>query len=348
MPSVLSQLMASSGRLMRWLPRPDFEFRRALESTISQAAPLTTIVIDSEHLQLLGGNGNNIYITLDSEVSAARALAAEADGLAPHLRDVRLELRGDMVLQRRLALPQARHTVVRRILTYELPRLVPLKSEQLYFDHVQDAPTLVRIRVVRRDRLDQILRICHTARMRVAEIYCGDDPAPVSPTAFPVDQDALTRLIWRRWGTVILAGFLCVLTILTVVAFYIRGIERQDLVNTRLQIVRHQAVMAAHLRAELVTLNARAHFLTSEKEKPLVIATLAELSRALPDGTWLNEIQFKGMRVRIRGSSTNASDLIARIDSSPFFMRAHFMAPVVHMELGNGEQFELSFELKPT
>ena len=347
MSNILVQLLALSKRLMNRLPLPNFSVERRPAFTTLQAMPITTLVADTDRLHLLDGKDPDNYIALDSEDSAAGALATQIGRLVPHLRDVRLELRGDMVLQRRLALPKASRAVLRRVLAYELPRLVPLKPEHLYFDHVSDTSTLVRLRIVRRDRLDGIIRICHAAQVRVAEIFCGDDPVSVSRTTFPVDRDALARLIWRRYRTATLACFLSFLTILTLATFYFRGVERQDLVNKRLLAAGHHAMVAAHLQAEITALDKQALFLTTQKKAPLVIATLTELSRVLPNGTWLNEVQLNGLRVRIRGDSTNASDLIARIDSSGRFKRAYFGAPIVHAELGGDEQFDLSFELKP-
>ena len=84
--------------------------------------------------------------------------------------------------------------------------------------------------------------------------------------------------------------------------------------------------------------------MAAKKRKPLFVSTLAELSRALPDDTWISHLQMTRNRVRIQGYSRSATHLIADLVASDRLANPRFEAPLTS-DVGNSQRFDLSFEV---
>ncbi len=272
-------------------------------------------------------------------------------------RDVRLVLSGEPILRTSVRLPAASSRRLGEALRYELPRLSPLGADRLYYDFVAARPadgeriSEVALRLVKRSAVDQAVAICHAAGLKIAAIAFGDDRRDADWRRFPVDRPALARTLWRRWGVAALTAAALVLTLLLVAALYGRGSAQLDDISGRVAVVRQHAAVVAQLQSDLATLAAEGRFLSEEKQGPMLVGVLAEVTEVLPDGTWLTEFQIKDGKVRIQGYSPNASSLIALIDKSPVFANAQFEAPVVQGQNGdqggNTERFDISFTLRP-
>jgi general secretion pathway protein L len=99
------------------------------------------------------------------------------------------------------------------------------------------------------------------------------------------------------------------------------------------------------LQDEINKANLGMAFLAQQKQSPLLVKILAEVTKILPDNTWLVEFELHGREVRIRGYSAAASSLIALFDNSRLFTNAQFRAPSMQGQNG-AERFDLSFEVK--
>jgi general secretion pathway protein L len=126
---------------------------------------------------------------------------------------------------------------------------------------------------------------------------------------------------------------------------YSRGNAVASDIGAQLDAARTQAAAVEHLQNQLRGLAREQSFLAAQKQQPMLVASLAELSRLLPDGTWISDLQVTGKKVRLQGSSRSASHLIALIDGSSRFANAQFQAPVTRDAQANSERFDLSFEV---
>ena len=73
-------------------------------------------------------------------------------------------------------------------------------------------------------------------------------------------------------------------------------------------------------------------FLVEKKASDVMIVELVdEVSRILPDHTWIARLDLSGDELQIQGQSSASSSLIRIIESSPWFEDVRFASPVVQI-----------------
>jgi general secretion pathway protein L len=75
---------------------------------------------------------------------------------------------------------------------------------------------------------------------------------------------------------------------------------------------------------------------------------LEELTRLLPDTTWIWNLKYNGKEIELSGFADSASDLIPLLDKSPLFEKVEFLAPVTkEMQMrGDGSKEKERFKIK--
>ena len=72
---------------------------------------------------------------------------------------------------------------------------------------------------------------------------------------------------------------------------------------------------------------------------------LQQLTKLLPDGTWLQELDISEDTVDINGYSNHAADLVPPLENSPYFTQVEFTAPISR-DNQNREIFRIRMRLK--
>jgi Tfp pilus assembly protein PilN len=301
-----------------------------------------------------GHNIERIGRTLGTGEIAAReisSLLANSERVARRTTDVMVRLPGEEVLRRRFELPAARRSTLARAVPFELERLSPIEPDRLYYDFVV-LPTAkskkqaeLEIRIVKRSSIDTAVALAHEAGLRVGAIGFAEDAREADWKSFPVDRTAWIKLKWRQWNVLALAGAAIVLALAVIFAAYLRGASAANELSTELDAAASRAAVVHRLAHEISDVQSQIEFPLAEKRAPFLLRILSELTRELPDGTWLTEFEFDGGKVHIQGFSKSASDVVGDIDRSPLFANAQFMAPLQSAQNGN-ERFDLSFDAK--
>ncbi len=301
----------------------------------------------------------------DIEETAALARAGMADSvLGKDLgrivrqyelgKDVFVVLPTDSILHPKLTMPLARRAALQSALRYEIERLSPVDPSELYYDFLRvdgDPDTgsaELELRIVRKTLVDEAVGLCHAADLAVGGLYFEGDARAADWQAFPIDRNALLRTLARRFGLAALGGLTVFLLVAVLLGAYLRGAAALDVLNDAVVDAGMQAAQVEQLQQTIARTTSDLSLATRQKQAPLFIATLAELTRTLPDGTWITELTMDGSKIRIQGASPSASDLIGLIDHSPRFANAQFEAPLVHDVSANVDRFDLSFDVRRT
>jgi general secretion pathway protein L len=77
-----------------------------------------------------------------------------------------------------------------------------------------------------------------------------------------------------------------------------------------------------------------------------VLELLDELTRILPDDTWITRLDIKGSELEIQGQSASAAALIPLIESSSILQNPRFRSPVTQIPRSDVERFHLSAETR--
>jgi general secretion pathway protein L len=78
------------------------------------------------------------------------------------------------------------------------------------------------------------------------------------------------------------------------------------------------------------------------------VIILEELSRALPDDTYLTRMKIHDGKVEIAGVTREAAALIKILEQTEAFQRATFSAPTTQTPGDDNEQFQIEADIKPT
>ncbi len=156
---------------------------------------------------------------------------------------------------------------------------------------------------------------------------------------------------WLRRTLLIMGGVAFLLTV-------VGGAEEQWRQNSLATTLDAEIVSAASRAAAIRKLadqasqeSGRLGALRAEKALyPPLVDILEELSRILPDGTWVAEFRLKESRpgeraITISGFSDSAADLVALMDGSQLFSKTFLTAPITTDPNEHRERFSLETQV---
>jgi general secretion pathway protein L len=108
-----------------------------------------------------------------------------------------------------------------------------------------------------------------------------------------------------------------------------------------------EAKQVAALKKTLADSISGANFLTERKRKgPLMVALMDDLSRRLPDDTYLERLQIENKQVQLQGQAREAAKLIALLGASPCLGNPGFQGQVQPDPRTGKERFQINADLK--
>ncbi len=147
------------------------------------------------------------------------------------------------------------------------------------------------------------------------------------------------------WATVALT----LITILLSVGFVVgKNMQKKvalAAIEKQLQDVKTQVAPLEKIDIEYEEIKQYADIIRAiKKYSPLKLPAMEELTRILPQNTWLTDISIVKEKVEIKGVSATASALIPLLENSIHFKDAGFNGSVV--KTPDGERFSIRFNLK--
>jgi general secretion pathway protein L len=331
--------------------------REILASPLVRGAEFVALRVEPEEVRAILFSGSREQeigrASGEAEIRSRElsALLAASEIVPRGTTDVVVELPETEVLRRRFEMPAASRATLACAVPFELERLSPIEAERLYYDFsVLDVSKAkkqaqLELRIVKRATVDSAISLARAAGLRVGAIRFAGDPREADWRSFPLDRTALLRLKWRQWNVVVLALAALVLAAAVVFAAYWRGAAAAQELSAEVDAAGARAAVVHRLTHEISDVQAQVEFPLEQKRAPFLLALVKEVTRALPDGTWLSEFELDGGKIHIQGFAKSASDVVGEIDRSPMFANAQFMAPLQSAQNGN-ERFDLSFDYK--
>jgi general secretion pathway protein L len=170
------------------------------------------------------------------------------------------------------------------------------------------------------------------------------DTLPVN--LLPQSTRPTRRFSVPRLNTV-LAGIAVLLLVTAMLLPPLLGKRTLEDLQQQLQVAEAAAADGLALRRDVERLTLASTFLVTKKKTTVpVLQMLAEVSRILPDDTWLTRVDVNGPELQLRGQSSAAAALIELLESSALFRDARFRSPVVQVPATNSERFHLSVVLE--
>jgi general secretion pathway protein L len=122
-----------------------------------------------------------------------------------------------------------------------------------------------------------------------------------------------------------------------------------DLEAARLQVSRQIAERRVALLSGRGSVADEAAAMLAQRKRATAasVIVLESLSQALPDDTYLTQLQLANGNVQISGITREAASLIRIIEQTDQFKHATFFAPTTRAPVGNGEQFHIEARVTP-
>ncbi len=283
---------------------------------------------------------------------ADKAFAALEGVIDPGVTPIMVRLPPDELLTRRMTLPAAAAENLRQVIGFEMSRYTPFAEEDVYFDFRRlqpprgDARLHLELSIVRRTLVDSLLGALPAWNLSVGGAVARPDLAGDGMLLRFAPAEA-ARKRRRVLGKLLWAANAAMLAAVVAIPFAQQDKAIADL-EQRVAAARAEAESADALYRRFDELRAQRSFLIDKKRNAVAVVTLlAEVTAALPDTTWVQQLEVKSGKVFLRGTSAKASELIRIIEESALFRRATFDAPVTRNPSTGDEQFRLVFEIAP-
>jgi general secretion pathway protein L len=101
------------------------------------------------------------------------------------------------------------------------------------------------------------------------------------------------------------------------------------------------------LRKEMKLISSGIQTINNFKKNSIpTIDVLKELTKMLPDKTWLTRVRITENSAEIEGYAISATEIIPKLENSKYFQKAEFASPTLRDPRQNNERFVIKMELK--
>ncbi|MCD9027403.1 PilN domain-containing protein [Luteimonas sp. BDR2-5] len=318
---------------------------------------------------LLEVRGDELALTLhDSESSqllAAVPLAplreTDGDALAPLLQRRLAEtprwllLPARMGLRRTLTLPEAAGERLQDILRFEIDRQTPFAADDVRYGHRVlgrrgDGSLDVELVVVPRVAIDAAVAALGPLGGTLAGIDLAVEGEDGNRTPLGVnlidDAGRQRRGDPQRRYQWLLAAVAVVFVALAL--WQIRANHAAAAADFEAEVAAEatRARGASQQRQQLADLAEGMRFLDRQRaSRPMTVAVLDELSRRLPDTTYLEKVAIEGDRILLIGLSTEASALVGYLEGSPLWQAPALAGALQNDPRTRADRFTLTARL---
>jgi general secretion pathway protein L len=251
----------------------------------------------------------------------------------------------ELFFQRNLTLPKAALAALPRILEQDVIRRTPFQLADIWHAAVQAGDDVAQSNVlamrhwiIRKDRAGTVLAELGLNANDVDLLAIRDENGePVPIISFR--STAIEDPPWVRRTLKILAAASVAVVILGLVAFSWCQSSVANSIEASLDEARAGALGNSGHGGEAARLFAM-------KADVGMLDIWDELSRILPDHTFLTEARIHDGRVVISGFSADAARLVRLIDQSPLFTGAALAAAIIPDATEHKERFSISFRIR--
>lgn len=307
-------------------------------------------------------SGTNLIVfqgSIDRMQEVAQFAFDASDSALPdiqaHTRQVVLLLPPTQILDTVVTLPAATEENLGEVLSFEMDRLTPFTAGQVYFgfDIVARSNAKgtidLQLLVAPRATIDELLSVLKRAGLRPSIISAKADSERLhNINLLPRDHTQKARVA-TQWLNV---GLAVTILILLVTVIAIPLLQKRHLIaelEPQVAAAMEAAKEGSRLKRNIELIaTGSAELLARKEARPMTIAIVDEMSRILPDNTWVSRIDIAGNEIQIQGQSEAAESLIGLIEESPSFENARFRSPVTQIPQTDSESFHLSADWSAT
>jgi general secretion pathway protein L len=298
---------------------------------------------DTESIQSL----DSLSIEQDAQLQQQRVRELlQQYELAEVSRD--LLLSEEVVLRTEVVMPLAAEANLRQALAYEMDRHTPFQAEEVFYQwrilsRDREAGQLhFELYVTPREPVEAHIELLKRLGLAPTGVDVAGDDGPLGINLLPVDvrYHLVRQQVRVNWMIGAATGLLLVFVMMQ--SLWLREHQIQ-IVEEAIEDVRAEALAVQQIRKQIDDATEAAGFLQSHKiQNGYKVKVLTELTRILPDDTFLDRLSLHAETAQMQGKSSNAQSLIELINDSPFFKNASFRGPTRLDSRSGKEIFDLS------
>ncbi len=278
--------------------------------------------------------------------------------VAAMLRGSRAELmlKPDRFLFRPLELPTRAGEFLEGIVRSQIDRLTPWTANDAVFGWAKPEQAgaermIVTVAATARAMVVpyvQALTSLGLKSISVSTLLPGPEPVAVKV----LDEKGQSTLDAARVRRVLIAILLVAglgAVAATVAGFVIDNSLQAEQDQLARRIASRRAAALGGREASLDAATAGLRSLERRKhEGPSAVMVLEQLSKVLPDHTYVTELRIEGDKLRLTGVTGDAPSLIGLIEQTQQFSRATFFAPTTRTANETGERFHIEARIEPS
>lgn len=257
------------------------------------------------------------------------------------------------VLSREVTLPKAAEANLAQVLSFEMDRQTPFKASAVYFDwaireRTADGQLRLMLYVVPRAEVDGLLKRVAGPGLVLSGIDIHEGKNTLGLNLMPEDQRHRVVNSKARLNYALGGAALALLVIAMGFSLYLRGHQVQEL-EEAIAEVRGEAMEVDRIRKQIEGASEAAGFLAMRRmSSPLAVELLADITRILPDDTYLDRLVIGRGSVQMQGKSRNAQQLIEQVNESELMEAAAFRGST-RLDARSGlEIFEINTQITAT
>ncbi len=332
-------------RFFRWWSR---ELAALLPAQLRQAATrkldAVIVAMDGDRLAVCVRR-NETLMSVDSGDASGVAEVLNAIADRPPLLLLRVPKK--QLLCKKLSLPFAAQRDLSSALSLAIDRETPFECSEVYWGYrilnADKKAGLVDIELVLvpRRSLEPAMRAIREAGMKISALDM-DAPGVSDIWIDGIDPGSLARS-QHRLAPLALSALALLLTAI-VTPFAVQQL-RLYLADRAISAAQRPAQEAAVLRRTITERVAAMQYF-GRRSGGSALATLAAVTRALPDNSFLTALSLHGNRLAMTGSSEEAAKLIAALSRSAAIRAPNFDSSIVTESDGGLESFTISAALE--
>lgn len=329
-------------------------------AALGGATRVPQVAVEGDHLLLVeprAAGASQESVALAQDPSRARGAvrkmlerAGEARGRA------RLVLAKDEALVRRATMPAATEENLAQVLSFEMDRLTPFRADEVYFDHrvvsrdAAAATLVVLVAVARRDIVDSRVELLRSLGVTVEGVGVRDDPVHggalnLMPTELRGGRETERERVMKR-------ALLAAVGVLLLAVLLYPPYAKREVIKSLHPVeakAQSEAQATSKLAQELERLVDEHNFLLAKKHgTPPALAYIEEISRLLPDNTWVQQLELKvagkTRELQITGETASSSKLIEILEQSTLLKNATPRGTVTRGSQPGTERFAIAAE----
>jgi general secretion pathway protein L len=258
------------------------------------------------------------------------------------------------VLRKEVRLPLAAEANLHQVLRFEMDRQTPFRADDVYFDwtilgHDKEAGQVrIDLAVVPRPGIDATCQMLAARGLGVSGVDILRDGQPLGLNLLPPNRRMKVVNRKSRLNQGLAVAAVVLLFVVMAGSLWLRAHQASEL-ELAIEEVREEALRVQRIRDQINDTMESAGFLSERRvAMPLAVEVLADVTRTLPDDTYLDRLVVGQNTVQMQGKSENAQQLIGQVNESALMEAAAFRgATRVDAQTGL-EVFEINADISPT